>query len=84
MDASEIKQIAERCERIDDFVHERDDWGNAEISTGRNPAAMKNLDTTTSREVWPDFRKQLIALYNELAASINADVFFDPKETNDE
>ncbi len=81
MDASDIKQVAEKCEQICEFIREQDSWGGAEISTARNHAnpTQKSLCATTSRKVWPEFRKLLVAEYNKLAGSIAADKFFDPK-----
>ena len=79
MIAGEVKQIADRCEQIDDFVRELDSWGNAELSTSRDACGPipKVLCAKITREIWPELRKQLVAKYDELAATINADKFFD-------
>jgi hypothetical protein len=80
MKAGDIKQIADECGQIETFIHKLDSWGNAEIAVTQScidPVPIM-LCSKLSGKLWPGFRKQLVAKYNELAATINADKFFDP------
>ena len=78
MDVDKIKQIADKCQKIEEFIRQVDSNGNTNISAINNGCAPLPADLV--RELWPEFRKQLVAKYNELAAIIVADKFFDTKE----
>ncbi len=83
MDAREIKQVADECEQISDFIRRFDSASRISSTIALADAGSTNIRSRISvgltEELWPEFRKQLVAKYNELAATINADKFFDPK-----
>ncbi len=82
MNVIEIKHVVEKCEQIEEFIREQDKWGTCQISTGRDGSTIKPLCSILSRDIWPDFRELLVAKYNELAASVNADKFFNLNAQN--
>ncbi len=79
MDAIKIRQIAGKCEQISEFIRQLDSYAHIEIAAKNLVANVStSMSTDLVRDIWPDFRELLVAKYNELAATINADKFFDP------
>ena len=82
MDAIKIRQIAGKCEQISEFIRQLDSYTHIEIAAKNLVANVStSMSTDLVRDIWPDFRELLVAKYNELAATINADKFFDSKST---
>ena len=86
MNTREIKQIASECELISDFIRRFDSTTQGSNTIALVEAAGSHIRSRISvdltRELWPSFRKLLVAKYDELAASINADKLDDPKSEN--
>ncbi len=88
MNAREIKQVAAECEQISDFIRRAESAHRNSNTIALVEAASSHINSRISidlmKELWPEFRKQLVTKYDELAATINADKFFDLTYTTTE